>query len=168
MSDFDRDEMSDDLTAYSVDAEDQLQPEDTLDDRGVEDILDEGYSPPENYRGSLAHGTTASEQAHEETIDERIRQEVPDPTSAYGAPDDEGGLNDDMLGGDDPDAIPASEDFLGDSESERSGRLVAPDEGIGPDNESASVARDVGIDGAGASAEEAAMHIVSEEIDPDF
>ena len=26
---------------------DQLQPEDTLDDRGVEDVLDEGYSPPE-------------------------------------------------------------------------------------------------------------------------
>ncbi|MCW2710113.1 MAG: hypothetical protein JWP24_307, partial [Marmoricola sp.] len=26
---------------------DQLQPEDSLDDRGVDDVLDEGFSPPE-------------------------------------------------------------------------------------------------------------------------
>jgi hypothetical protein len=32
---------------YSVDEDDQLQPEDTLIDRGVDDVLDEGYSPPE-------------------------------------------------------------------------------------------------------------------------
>ncbi|NED70235.1 hypothetical protein G3I15_55875, partial [Streptomyces sp. SID10244] len=31
---------------YSLDDDDQLQPEDTLDDRGVDDVLDEGYSPP--------------------------------------------------------------------------------------------------------------------------
>ena len=30
---------------YSVDDEDQLQPSDTLNDRGVADLLDEGYSP---------------------------------------------------------------------------------------------------------------------------
>ena len=28
---------------------DQLQPEDTLLDRGTDDVLDEGYSPPEHY-----------------------------------------------------------------------------------------------------------------------
>ena len=41
---------------YSVDEDDQLQPEDTLVDRGVADVLDEGYSPPERPygRGSLA------------------------------------------------------------------------------------------------------------------
>ena len=27
--------------------QDQLQPQDNLDDRGVDDFLDEGYSPPE-------------------------------------------------------------------------------------------------------------------------
>ena len=32
---------------YSVDEDDQLQPQDTLVDRGVDDVLDEGYSPPE-------------------------------------------------------------------------------------------------------------------------
>lgn len=50
----------------------------------------------------------------EETIDQRIAQEEPDPDSAYGAPDDEGGLNAaDTLGGDDQDAIPADRDILG-------------------------------------------------------
>jgi hypothetical protein len=42
----------------------------------------------------------------------------------------------------------------------RAGRLVAPDEGIGPDYDTDAIASDVGIDGGAASAEEAAMHIV--------
>ncbi len=33
---------------YSVDEETQLQPEDALLDRNVEDVLDEGYTAPEN------------------------------------------------------------------------------------------------------------------------
>ena len=47
--------------------------------------------------------------------------------------------------------------------STRSGRLVAPDEGAHGDEESRLIATDVGIDGAAASAEEAAMHIVDED-----
>ena len=43
---------------------------------------------------------------------------------------------------------------------ERSGRLLAEDEGYGPDLEKDEVAEDVAIDGGAASAEEAAMHIV--------
>lgn len=50
----------------------------------------------------------------EETIDERIAQEEPDPDSAYGAPVDEGGLDRRTdVGGDDDDAIPADRDFVG-------------------------------------------------------
>ncbi len=45
----------------------------------------------------------------------------------------------------------------------RSGRLVAPNEGAHEDEESGLIATDVGIDGAAASAEEAAMHIVDED-----
>ena len=41
----------------------------------------------------------------------------------------------------------------------RSGRLVAPDEGAHSDAESDAVARDVGIDGGAAGAEEAAVHV---------
>ncbi len=36
-------------------SEDQLQPSDTLDDRGVDDVLDEGYSPPDREPGHLRH-----------------------------------------------------------------------------------------------------------------
>jgi len=161
---------ADDLGDYSLDDEDQLQPEDTLDQEDVDDVLDRGYSPPERLQGSLAHGVTAEEQHRDETIDERIRQEVPDPDSAYGAPDNESGLDDDgLLGGDDPDAIAAEDDWLGDGEvgDLRAGRLVAPDEGTGYDDEKDLVGEDVGIDGAGASAEEAAVHVIDEPYDED-
>ena len=128
MSDLDPNEnIDDDLTTYSVDDEDQLQPEDTLDDGDLEDVLDRGYSPNDRPQGVTAHGTTAYEESVGETIDERIRQEVPDPDSAYGAPDNESGLDGDRVGGDDPDAIDAEDDWLGDHEvgDARAGRLVA-------------------------------------------
>ena len=43
---------------YSLDEDDQLQPEDTLVDRGVDDVLDEGYSPPERPYGGGSFGST--------------------------------------------------------------------------------------------------------------
>jgi Family of unknown function (DUF5709) len=159
-------ELNTDTGSYSLDDEDQLESEDTLVDRGVDDVLDEGYSPPERPLGVDRWGTTAWEQSQDETIDQRIRQEEPDPNTAYGAPDNESGLDEDegdMVGGDDPDAIPAENDFVGDM-GQRAGRLVAPDEGVREDREKDLVAEDVGISGAGASAEEAAMHIVADDI----
>lgn len=159
-------ELNTDTGSYSLDDEDQLESEDTLVDRGVENVLDEGYSPPEKPLGVDRWGTTAWEQSQDETIDQRILQEEPDPNTAYGAPDNESGLDDDegdMVGGDDPDAIPAENDFVGDM-GQRAGRLVEPDEGVREDQEKDLVAEDVGISGAGASAEEAAMHIVADDI----
>lgn len=47
----------------------------------------------------------------------------------------------------------------------RAGRLVAPDEGAHEDAEKDIIAEDVGIDGAAASAEEAAVHLVDEDAD---
>ncbi|HET8599744.1 MAG TPA: DUF5709 domain-containing protein [Segeticoccus sp.] len=158
------------MGSYSLDDETQLPEEDTLDDRGLEDALDEGYSPPERPRGVDSFGTTVEEQERGETIDQRIRQEVPDPESAYGAPENESGLNeDDRVGGDDRDSIPADLDFLGDDEvgEARTGRLVAPDEGAHEDDESDLVAEDVGISGGAASSEEAAMHTVDEGVEAD-
>ncbi|MEP7035912.1 MAG: DUF5709 domain-containing protein [Actinomycetota bacterium] len=149
------------LGSYSLDEEDQLQAEDTLDDRGVDDLLDEGYSPPERPRGVDAFGTTLAEQRQRESLDQRLAHEVPDPNNMLEDP-----LADpDMVGGDDPDAIAAEDDFLGDLEvgSRRSGRLLAPDEGTGEDTESDMVASDVGIDGGSSSAEEAAMHVIEDE-----
>jgi hypothetical protein len=161
--DFDRETIGDDLEVWSVDDEDQLQPADTLVDRGTDDILDEGYSPPERPRGSYCHGTTAYEQSLHETIDQRVLQEEPDPYTAYGAPDDESGEEQarrERLGGDDPDAILADDDFVGQSGRRRSGRLVAPEGTTDVDD---VFAGDVGIDGGAASAEEAAVHILDDE-----
>ncbi|MCE1179323.1 MAG: DUF5709 domain-containing protein [Micrococcales bacterium] len=160
-----REQVSDDLGTYSVDDEDQLEPEDTLIQDGVEDVLDRGYSPPDTDRGSRMWGTTAAEQHGHESLDQRILQEEEDPCSAYGRPHNESGLDTARLGGDDPDAIDADEDWIGDREvgSQRAGRLVAPDEGAHEDHDGESWGRDVGIDGAGASAEEAAMHVIDDE-----
>jgi len=149
------------MGSYSLDDEDQLQAEDTLDDRGVDDLLDEGYSPPERPRGVDAFGTTLAEQRQGESIEQRLAHEEPDPANAFEDPLAES----DMVGGDDVDAIAAEDDFLGDGEvgSRRSGRLMAPDEGAHEDTESDMVADDMGIDGGGSSAEEAAMHIIEDE-----
>ena len=156
--------IDDDLTSYSVDDENQLQPGDTLDDTDLDDVLDRGYSPNDRPQGVEAWGTTAREEAQGETIEQRIRQEEEDPNSAYGAPHNESGFDEERVGGDDPDSIDAEDDWIGDYEvgDARAGRLVADDEGAHEDDEKQVWASDVGVDGAGASAEEAAMHVVEE------
>jgi hypothetical protein len=142
---------------------DQLQPEDTLIQEDVADVLDRGYSPPDVDRSRL-HGQTVEEMHDGETLEDRISQEEPDPSSAYGAPENESGLDEDRIGGDDPDAIDAEDDWLGDGEvgDVRAGRLVASDRGVGEDEEKDLIGEDVGVDGAAASAEEAAVHVIDE------
>jgi len=138
---------------------DQEQPSDSLVDRGVDDVLDEGYSPPERYSSAERFGNTAEEMREGETFEERLRQEVPDDQPAYA--DDEETPDPDR----DPLEIDPEDDFLGDGEvgDDRSGRLVDPNEGIGEDDEKDLVGGDVGIDGAAASAEEAAVHVIDNE-----
>lgn len=46
-----------------------------------------------------------------ESLDDRLAQEVPDPDSGYGPPEDHAGASD--VGGDDPDAIDDGTDPLG-------------------------------------------------------
>jgi hypothetical protein len=128
---------------YSVDDEDQLDSEDILaDDDDPEDPLDAGYSPRERY--SPDYGNTPWEEEHRETIDQRLSQEVPDT---------------------DPDAEWREDEPDREVGDRRAGRLVDPDEGVREDDESGLVGEDVGIDGAGASAEEAAVHIIDDEDD---
>ena len=128
-------------------SEDQLQPQDTLDDRGVDDVLDEGISPAEQLRGSNAKGTTPREAEEGESIDDRLRQEEPEVWE-----DAEAESRADILDG------PVGGEVGG----ARAGRLVAPDEGAHEDTEKDLIAEDEGIDGAGASAEEAAVHVIDE------
>jgi hypothetical protein len=132
----------DDTSGNGSGDSDQLQPGDTLDDRGVEDILDEGIVTRERWSPGQGFGNTAAEERRGESLDQRIAQEEPDPEWADW---DEEDLDDDQVG------------------DTRSGRLIAPDEGIGEDTDQAPLAFDAGIDGGGASAEEAAMHVVPDE-----
>ena len=139
----------DDRDSIDDTSHEQLDEAEVLDgdapERGPEDPLDEGWSPNEKPRGTTAWGTTALEEERGESLDGRLRREESLPD------DDEGdGLGD----ASDTDGELLDDDEVGDV---RSGRLVLRD---GADD---SFADDVGVDGAGASAEEAAMHVVGDE-----
>ena len=56
----------------------QLESEDTLDYRGPQDPLDEGYSPAEKPWAVDDWGTTAREELEGEGLDRRLAREVPD------------------------------------------------------------------------------------------
>lgn len=100
----------------------QLTEDDTLEDSGVPDPLDRGYSPPD--REPAAAVPTRDEERRGMSLDERLAEERGDV-----------GTGDDAR----------------DRDAERVGRLY--DDGDEP-----LTARDAGVDGAAASAEEAAMH----------
>ena len=116
---------------------DQLTREDMLLERGVDDLLDEGYAPPEHPR-STRWGETPWEEEHRETIDQRLSQEEPEDW-------------------DSPEGVsPETGQF-------RAGRLEEDDEATDAGG-SDTFAVDVGVSGGAASAEEAAVHVIP---DPD-
>ncbi|MGO4957144.1 DUF5709 domain-containing protein [Luteococcus sp. Sow4_B9] len=129
---------------------DQLQSDDTLVHRGVDDVLDEGYTAPENWSPAQGFGNTAREMREGETLDQRIAQEVPDA---------------------DPDKPLEKWNPTGEKRevgSRRAGRLVDHNDGYpGEDVEAEAIGSEVGIDGGAAPAEEAAVHVIdpAEEID---
>ncbi|MCP9963364.1 DUF5709 domain-containing protein [Streptomyces somaliensis] len=131
-----------------------LDLQDALQERTYDDMLDEGYSPPEKPLGVTKHGTTAAEQHEGESLDERLAQEVPDVAPPVGD-----GLGD----------LPGGEGEPIDPEAggERAGRLTAPDEGARTDTTKELVADDHGIDAGAASAEEAAVHVVPDDLPED-
>jgi hypothetical protein len=133
-----------------LDAEWLLAPEESLDDDEVDEGPDEGYSPKERPLGLTAWGTTAQEGTSHEDLGHRLAREEPDVRGmTYGD-----GIGDTS----DTDGEPIDHQ-VGDV---RAGRLVLGDID-GADPRSDYFAHDVGIDGAGASAEEAAVHIVPED-----
>jgi hypothetical protein len=135
----DPDEVDDDVF-------EQLDELDTLDTGGPDDPLDEGLSPPERPWAVDDWGSTPREEAEGEGLDRRLARELPDSRSEEDwdnlgdVSDTDGELRDDEVG------------------DARAGRLVA-DGDVGGELD----AQDVGVDGAGASAEEAAVHLA----DPD-
>jgi hypothetical protein len=131
---------------------------DTLDGNPGDDPLDRGVIPPQHWSPSIRYGTTGAEQEDGESLDQLLAEEEPDAGSEA---DDE--RPEDVAG--DPDAADEDVDglLLDDGPDPRAGRLVAEDEGTEPDAEADLVARDEGIDGGAATAEEAAMHVVESD-----
>jgi hypothetical protein len=149
----DRDEFDDDVT-------EQLDAEDTLDNGGPADPLDEGYSPAEKPWAVDDWGTTPREEAEGESLDGRLARELPDTLAETDEDGDGLGDNTDSDG-------ELYDDEVGDT---RAGRLVSEsyiaEDAVsvgGQDRDAGLQASDVGIDGAGASAEEAAVHVVPDD-----
>jgi hypothetical protein len=143
-----------DLDDYST-----QEPADSLTgEPGVpgDDPLDRGVAPPERWSSVIR---TADEP---ESLDDLLAEEEPDPALEVDDDDDvpEGSADD----GDEDEADEYVDGLLlDDGPDPRAGRLVAEDEGAHPDDEEDLVARDVGIDGGAASAEEAAIHVVEDD-----
>ena len=119
----------------------QLQSDDTLIDRGVDDVLDEGYTTSENWSPLQGYGNTPAEMKQRETIDRRVAQEEVEVVREGGPWNPDG--EDREVGG------------------KRAGRIVDARTG------GEAFGTDVGIDGGAASAEEAAMYIIELDGDDD-
>lgn len=128
-----------------------LPADESLDDEELGDDVDgPGYSPLDRPIGSLAWGVTAYEAGRTEPLGRRLAHEVPDVAA------DETG---DGIG----DAFDTSGEPVDDQAGySRAGRLVWAAQDAG-DPSSDFRAEDVGIDGGGASAEEASIHIVPDD-----
>jgi hypothetical protein len=151
-----KDDSQDDRQGDGIDGGDEwnvveddgvLDASDTLDDDRVADPLDTGVAAADRWAGANRFGTTPAEARAGESLEQLLAQEEPDVDPYAEVTDDE----DELI-------------RRGYEREARAGRLVADNEGFGEDEQADAVAWDVGVDGGGASAEEAAMHLVD---DPD-
>ena len=139
-----------DLTDYEV-----LDASDTLDGDPGDDPLDRGVAVPQRWSAAIRRG---SEQQAGESLDELLAEEEPDVADEENDEPIGDLAGDEDAGDEDVDGL-----LLDGGPDPRAGRLVAEDEGAHPDEEADLVARDTGIDGGGATAEEAAMHVVDDD-----
>ena len=109
------------------------------------DPLDDAIEAGDRYSTGEGEGNTEAEARRGESLDQRLAEEEPDQSA-----DSEAGPDTDL------DAFPDS------APDEAAGRLVADDEGVGPDRTAQETANVVADDNSGRSAEEAAMHIRSD------
>ena len=136
--------------AFDAVAEDDgvLEPSESLaSDRLDADVLDTGIDAATSWAGATRFGTTLAEEQRGEGLDRLLSQEEPD------LPADDAWTDEDEPTDDGRVPFP------------RAGRLVADDEGSSADVDADLFARDAGVDGGAASAEEAAVHLTD---DPDF
>jgi hypothetical protein len=152
-------------------------------------VYDTSWVPNDRPDKRTDFGTTLTEMREGETLDQRLAEDEPDVLEKeLGDPVDQilgrrTDTEDDPNVEEDPDARLATEadddpetarllaEAGGDldvpapsfdEEEPRAGRLVEPDEGLESDTEKDMIAYDAGISGAGASAEEAAVHITDQ------
>jgi hypothetical protein len=145
MPDGDTYDPSSDIDENDLEDDGTLDASDTLDGDPGDDPLDTGILPADRWSAGEGFGTTLAEERAGESLDQLLAEEEPDPDPYAEAAEAE----------DDP--------LTGDDLEPRAGRLVAEDEGSHPDTEADLVARDVGIDGGAASAEEAAVHVQDDD-----
>lgn len=122
---------------------------DTLDDSPGDDPLDRGVVPPLGWSAVMRHGSATPELGRGESLDELLAEEEPNLS------DDDDSWDENATEQD------ISRFSIAEGADPRSGRLVAEDEGsnlVGYADD--LVAEDVGVDGGGASAEEAAIHVL--------
>jgi Family of unknown function (DUF5709) len=138
------DDESFDLEDNEAEDDGLLDASDTLEGDPGDDPLDAGVAPADRWSAGERFGTTLAEERAGESLDQLLAEEEPEP--------------DPYAAGDRPRDAPLASD---DAEP-RAGRLVAGDEGAHSDTEPDLVARDVGIDGGAAGAEEAAVHVTDD------
>jgi len=164
--------MPDERRHESADLEDYevLDSTDTLDGAPGDDPLDRGVVTPERWSAGVRFGTTGEEQEEGESLDQLLAEEEPDLSAdaedVDDVPPDEVGLDENATEED------VRRYSLDEGADPRAGRLVDEDEASYQTDDDASlvarddlVAYDAGIDGGGATAEEAAVHEVDDDTD---
>jgi hypothetical protein len=167
--------MPDEKRHESADLEDYevLDSTDTLDGPPGDDPLDRGVVTPDRWSAGVRVGTTGEEQEEGESLDQHLAEEEPDVLADVEDEEADDEPPDDIG----PDENATEEDVrrysLEDGADPRAGRLV-PDDEVSYDTDDAAlaarddlVAYDAGIDAGGATAEEAAVHEVDDDTDPD-
>ena len=147
----DRRHESADLGDYEV-----LDASDTLDGAPGDDPLDRGVVPPQHWSAAIKYASTASEQQTGESLDQLLDAEEPEVGTEPEEDAPDLGWDENATAGD------IARLAIDDGADPRAGRLVNDDEDwtvADPD----LVAYDSGVDGGGATAEEAAVHVVDEE-----
>jgi hypothetical protein len=129
-------EFGDSVYEQPIEDAETMDPVENLTGDDPDEPMQTLYDPPDRPPKNTRYGTTELEEYLGESLDQRLNEEEPDVTPA---------------------------DVPDDSADPRAGRLVAPDEGAHPDEEKDEIATDAGPAGYASSAEEAAVHIVSED-----
>ena len=152
-----REHESEDLQDYEV-----LDANDTLDGAPGEDPLDRGIVTPDRWSAGVQDALKGEDNV--ESLDDLLAEEEPDLT----AEDEENSWDENET---DAEVVRLGRDDVPDL---RAGRLVDTNEDLDESDEPVDgsperdlISRDVGIDGGGASAEEAAIHVIDDPADED-